>query len=1259
MSGRDGGSSNMAYLPLVDNVARKVPMPRVIALAAMFCMVLCGLLFWSAPVFALEEHVFSGSFGGEGSAGGQFFGPAGVAVSQASGDVYVVDSDNNRVEQFTSSGVFVLEFNGSSAPAGPFESPEGIAVDNSVNPLDPSAGDVYVADVGHHVIDKFSSTGAYIGELKEASPGVPFERIDGVAVDPNGVLWVYQENNEIDKFSDALANGFVLKREAPFAPFSGQPGLAVDSEDSLYIAHRVAALAKLDGEGNLVRSEMAPNEEVTGVGVDLSNDNVYLANGSTPVDAHSVVEFNSSGSLVYSFGSAQLNRGGGVAVYAPTHKVYVTDSNADVVDIFSAVVVPSVSTGSASEVHERSADVSGVVNPSGILVGSCMFEYGTTTGYGQSVPCVSSPGSGEESVQVGAALSGLEPSTVYHYRLVAANANGENQGQDETFTTPGLVKIDGQFVADVTSRSATLEAQINPGGADTSYRFEYGATTLYGTVLPVPEGNAGAGLSDVTENVHVQGLEPSTLYDFRVVATNSIGMAEVHGSFTTQPEGVVFALPDARQYELVSPPDKLGATLEPLTSEGVEQASESGDAFSYLANGPVVPDPAGSVQEGSQIFSGRAAGGGWSTQDIATPHDTANEGNVGIGREYRAFSLDLSLGLVEPIGGTLLSPAATEPTLYLRDVGGGGYLPLVTAANVPDGTKFSESGGVRFVTATPDLSHVLLTSEVPLTGTSANFGGYEWTAGNLTLADVLPNGKSDKHFAGFGFESYDVRHAIANDGSRVFWESIGGPSGEVSGFRNLYMRDMTRGETVQVDAAQGVAETAEPESVFQAASADGSRVFFTDGASLTPTSTAGGSSERDLYVFEVADGGGKLHGTLTDLTVAKNPGEHANVMGTVLGTSEDGSYVYIVAGGVLTEVENGRKEKAQPGADNLYVLHDEGVKWTPTFIARLTATDMPDWEEPSGNGHAEHANLAKVTSRVSPSGHYLAFMSNSSLTGYDNSDVYSGRQDEEVFLYEALSEHLTCASCNPTGARPVGILDRRTEGVGPLVDAPGVWQGRWLAASIPGWTAVNIKYALYQSRYLSDEGRLFFNSPGALVPQDTNGVEDVYEYEPNKVGSCKTEEGCVALISGGASDDEAAFLDASASGDDVFFLTAAKLLPQDYDTTFDVYDAHVCSTIAPCPPVPAAAPSVCATSESCRPTPFAQLSILGAPASTVFVGPGSSPLPVSKAVKHKKSRNASKKKSKHKKNSKRKHKRRSKKSKRATAKRSLSGRGRR
>ena len=194
--------------------------------------------------------------------------------------------------------------------------------------------------------------------------------------------------------------------------------------------------------------------------------------------------------------------------------------------------------------------------------------------------------------------------------------------------------------------------------------------------------------------------------------------------------------------------------------------------------------------------------------------------------------------------------------------------------------------------------------------------------------------------------------------------------------------------------------------------------------------------------------------------------------------------------------------------------------------------------------------------------------------------------------------------------------------------------------------------------YLSNEGRLFFNSEDGLVPQDINGTWDVYEYEPAGVpqggehpcaageasGSVvfkqarpfevegqKGEEGagCVGLISSGRSPQESVFMDAdegggpgehgkagTASGNEVFFMTTAPLTSADFDKSYDVYDAHECTATSPCIPPPPAAGAECVTAEACRAAPNPEPGIYGAPASATFSGIGDLPGPAAKpAVK--------------------------------------------
>jgi len=603
--------------------------------------------------------------------------------------------------------------------------------------------------------------------------------------------------------------------------------------------------------------------------------------------------------------------------------------------------------------------------------------------------------------------------------------------------------------------------------------------------------------------------------------------------------------------------------------------------------------------------------------------------SAGYETEYLFFSSDLSQALVEPEGETPLPPLAegAEKTSYVRNNSMCAepdrcFVPLVTKSNVQPGATIH---GVKFGGASPDLSHVVLESPEALTANAVKDANnqpnlYDWADGELQLVSILPNTVSataEGEKAALGYNGRLVRNAISDDGSRIVWEA-----GEAEQ-RHLYLRAMTKGETVQLDVSQPGVEPRHYEEGphFQGASDDGSRVFFTDDQRLTLGSRAT-SQEPDLYVFEVNGGSGSLSGTLTDLTEDAAGGEPADVHGEILGTSEDGTYVYFVANGALAEHAVKGDCKFLGGTSalcNLYVDHYNGSEWEhPVLVAVLSSEDEGDWANPSGNA----GDLGVVTSRVSPNGEYVAFMSERPLTKYDNLDAVSGVPDEEVYLYHAGHGGPVCASCDPTGARPAGVFDPSSANARPLlVDHAFGWRGHWLAGSVPGWTKVSTYNAFYQSRYLSNNGRLFFDSPDTLVPADVSGVENVYEYEPEGLGSCngasgsasevfvRQAGGCVALISSGTSSEESAFMDASGKvsggeeGEDVFFMTTARLSGEDVDSAFDVYDAHVCTSAAPCPAPPVALPP-CTTTESCRGAATPQPEVFGAPSSATFSGAG-------------------------------------------------------
>lgn len=1182
------------------------------------CVVVAGLLVLSATALALSErgHVFGASFGSTGTGEGQLTSPAGVAVNETNGDVYVVDRGNNRVEQFGPAGEFLSAWGwgvkdgeneyevckagegckGGTPDSGKgaeelklgtarLVSPEGIAVDNSTNAE--TKGDVYVVAAvvpEKTFVYRFGPNGEYNGRLTTKAQSESYGRPEGVAVDPSGLVWVEWSGGEVLAYTGGEKVKVVHELEVEGEALPSRPGFAVDSADNLYtnfepsekFSEETEGLLSEEGKGpggsepcepsscfvsKLTSAELkelglAPGSalrsgidagDVTAMTTNLTNNDVYVD------EAGAIAVFNAEGELVQRFGAGHLTKGSGVAVDAKTETVYVADARANKIDVFTPepAAKPSID------------------------------ELSTTT---------------------------------------------------------------------IGPTSATLDALIDPTGAATSATFEYGTASCASSACTQVAGEValGEGFAAEATTAGLTGLTVSTTYHYRVQASNGFGtVTSEEGVFTTQPLAGPFALPDARQWEMVSPPSKNGAAFEAIPQEGgLIQASESGSAITYIATGPDESNPEGNRSPTfTQNLAKRATNGSgtpeWSSQDIAIPNEHAQGVAPGHQQEYELFSSELTQSIVQPFGLTPeseppLSAEATEKTIYLRNsdacapAPSACYLPLVTAASDTAGTKFGglprPDSGIRFIIATPDLQHVLISSEVPLTTEPAASGVnlYEWSAGKpaaeqLQLVNVLPGGTTAAANAGIGAlnggsaSDFLVRHAISNDGRRVFW----------SAGTHLYMRDMSAKKTIQVDTPEAEAETGGPElPVFQTANGDGSEVFFTDERRLTKGSTASRAGENtDLYALNVNTG------KLSDLTIDVNHGESGEsaavrglMIGAGAGTGEEGSTVYFVANGVLTKAPNAKGETAQPGSCvqhhgspappgagcNLYVEHLDGETQTwqaPELVAVVSNEDLPDWIN-------ENQNLAYVTSKVSPNGRYLAFMSERPLTGYDNRDINPGARgarDEEVFRYDDVSKEVVCVSCDPTGARPSGVLDQENsgEGLGLLVDRVQTWSGHWLAGSIPGWTPSEGENALYQSRYLSDKGRLFFDSAVALVPADANTKEDVYEYEPQGEGSCSSVGGCVALISSGKSEKESAFLDASVSGNDVFFLTAAPLVTADRDTNFDVYDARVCGE-SPCVTSSGGGEAPCTTPEQCKPAP-ASSPVFESSATTAPSGSGNIP----------------------------------------------------
>jgi phosphodiesterase/alkaline phosphatase D-like protein len=226
---------------------------------------------------------------------------------------------------------------------------------------------------------------------------------------------------------------------------------------------------------------------------------------------------------------------------------------------FTTGSAPVVVTQDATTVTTSGATLNGTVDP-GRLATTYRFEYGTTTGYG-SQSTSANAGSGSSPVSESLTLSGLAPDTTYHFRIVATNAAGTTTGDDAMFTTSTTPPSVTTGVASaVLETSATLGGTLDPHGVDTTYRFEYGPTTLYGSQSAAASAGSGSGASDVSADL--SGLAPSTTYHFRLVATNAGGTSTGDDATFTTPARP--ADPPAQ-----TTPPQTGSTLPTTDTEPV------------------------------------------------------------------------------------------------------------------------------------------------------------------------------------------------------------------------------------------------------------------------------------------------------------------------------------------------------------------------------------------------------------------------------------------------------------------------------------------------------------------------------------------------------------------------------------------------------------------------------------------------------------------------------------------------------------------
>jgi hypothetical protein len=1104
---------------------------------------------------ARAAFVQRGQFGSFGSAPGQFgsYAPAGVAVDQSTGDVYLADTLANRVERFDPEGNFISQFGEPGTGAGQFENTGGVAVDQA-------SGDVYVFDEGGARVERFDSQGRFLAawgwgvadgaaasEVCTAGCGAGIQGSGAgqfagglgslanvIVVDAGNVYVADPGNGRVERFDSA---GHFISQIT--TNLSSPEGLAVDSAHNLYVADSGSgAVEKFTPSGSFLAS-IGEGTSPSAVATDQAGDLFVYANDIGP----HIREYDTAGAQVDDFGSGILAAAflvkPGLAFAPNAGVLYVADqSNSRAVIFGPAIAVPDVTTSVASNVQATTATLNATVNPNGAQITSCQFDYGTTASYGQSAPCAQEPGSGNAAVPVSADIASLQPNTTYHFRLRAANAGflSTRTGQDQTFTTPGPPSIASESATDVTSTEAILRTQVNPGQLDTTYHFEYGTTTAYGTSVPTPDGDVGSGGTDQPASTPISGLQPGTTYHFRVLAHNAQGTTTgADHTFTTfaPPEP---GLPDGRAYELVTSVDKLGGTIG---QEG-KLGSGSGVSFDgqhviYTSDNAFGNPPNGLAGE----YEATRTAGGWTTTPATLPPGTDHPsvGNVppalnGVTPDFSTLFFDV---------GNAIDPNDQNSS---EDV---------YAFHVPDRstTWVSQNGTVAtahvasiYVGSSADANHVLFDTPQQLTaddsGQVAGQALYDRTGGRTVLVGVNSDGSLT---SACGATAGDVRvgfggtlehilpersNAVSSDGSRIFFESpdpqgSGDPSCSAAqgGTQpvELYVR-VNASTTTEISLSQKTGAVGTPAAhgaTFQGATRDGSTVFFASQDQLTddPAAASGG-----LYRYDLGAGVLTLIAPSVQEPLADSIGDPM--------ISSDASHVYFTG----SVPGNG------PAGNNLYV-------WSSGQISFISPAPAPQTHGPSG-----------PEARLSGDGLTLTFTAANNLTGFDSEGFY------EVYVYHAATGTLSCVSCDPNEGRPAGNATFFGDG------------------SFPS--------SLVSQNVSNDGGRVFFASPDRLLPQATNGLYNVYEYEV----------GTLHLLDDGSAPFQSWLVGASADGRDVVFATDASLLPQDRDGgQADLYDARIGGGFPELTP-----PAPC-HGEACKPPPSAP-PVDETPGSATFNGPG-------------------------------------------------------
>jgi hypothetical protein len=452
-----------------------------------------------------------------------------------------------------------------------------------------------------------------------------------------------------------------------------------------------------------------------------------------------------------------------------------------------------VTTGPASSITAHSATVSGTVNPEGQPVTVCRFEYGEGRSLGKSLPCSSNPGSGTEPVEVSVDLTGLRAARLYSYRIAVVNAAGAVYGETALFRTLSAPRVELEWATAVGDSTATMNALLQPNVFPTTYRFEYGTTTSYGTSIPIPDGNVGTE-ELVTVSQSLTGLQAGLTYHYRIVASNEQGTTEGRDAVfsTVQAPGLALPdpcpnaslrvglsgnLPDCRAYEMVSPLDKNGSSVG---GDGnfTAQSSLNGERAWYQADAGFA-DTVGSASNGPTLYLTSRGSNGWGTHALTPPSPPTSYQVPGFGTAALSFTGDLAHSLLFGYGLPGADPGTGAQNLYRED-DLSRTLETVTLTSNPEPNKCNcvQNLEESTVVYSSDMGVVAFQTSADLSPEASGEATklYEWNHGSLRVGGVLPG----EVIPAGGSQGL----AVSDDGSRILF--VATPEGASAS--QLYMR---------------------------------------------------------------------------------------------------------------------------------------------------------------------------------------------------------------------------------------------------------------------------------------------------------------------------------------------------------------------------------------------------------------------------------------------------------------------------------------